>query len=55
MTVYAGIPAEVTDTATGRTYSSRWCHLCNTEIDQTELHKFAAHIGLTRSRGSTRH
>jgi hypothetical protein len=52
MTIYvdnAGIPATVTDTATGRSYTSRWCHLFSTEIDQTELHEFAARIGLQRA------
>jgi hypothetical protein len=52
MTIYvdnAGIPATVTDTATGRNYTSRWCHLFSSEIDQTELHAFAARIGLQRA------
>lgn len=52
MTIYvdnAGIPATVTDSTTRRTYTSRWCHLCGTEIDPTELHEFAARIGLKRA------
>jgi hypothetical protein len=51
MTVYvddAGIPADVTDQATGRTYKSQWCHLFSDRIDQAELHAFAASIGLRR-------
>ncbi len=52
MTVYvdsAGIPASVSDSATGRSYKSRWCHLFSSEIDQTELHAFAARTGLKRA------
>lgn len=52
MTVYvddAGIPAAVTDSMTGRTYTSRWCHLFSDQIDQAELHAFATHIGLQRA------
>lgn len=51
MTVYvddAGIAATITDGATGRAYTSRWCHLFSDHIDQTELHEFAARIGLKR-------
>lgn len=52
MTIYvdnAGIPADVADTATGRSYKSRWCHLFSDNIDQTELHEFAARISLKRA------
>ncbi|MGH3934652.1 MAG: DUF4031 domain-containing protein [Pseudonocardiaceae bacterium] len=52
MTIYvddAGVPATVGDPATGRRYRSRWCHLFSSEIDQTELHAFAARIGLRRA------
>lgn len=52
MTIYvdnAGIAADVTDPTTGRTYSSRWCHLFSFEIDQTELHEFARRIGMRRA------
>lgn len=52
MTVYvddAGIAAAVTDSETGRTYTSRWCHLFSDQIDPAELHAFAARIGLRRA------
>lgn len=52
MTIYvdnAGIQATVTDSASGRSYTSRWCHLFSDQIDQTELHAFAHRIGLKRS------
>lgn len=51
MTVYvddAGIAANVTDPATGRSYNSRWCHLFSDQIDQAELHDFARRIGMKR-------
>lgn len=46
MTIYvdtARIPARV-----GR-HDARWCHLMSDQIDPTELHEFAARIGLRRS------
>jgi Protein of unknown function (DUF4031) len=52
MTIYvdnANISADVTDVATGRMYKSQWCHLFSSEIDQTELHEFAARIGLKQA------
>ena len=49
MTVYvddSGIPAAVTNHATGRTHRSRWSHLmADTE---EELHIFAKRLGLRR-------
>jgi hypothetical protein len=51
VTVYvdeAALRAEVTDSATGRTYRSTWCHLFSDEIDPAELHEFARGIGLKR-------
>jgi hypothetical protein len=50
MSVYvddAHIPAAVTDRRTGRTYRARWSHL--TADTKTELHTFAARIGLSRA------
>ena len=46
MTIYVDnmyIPAKV-----GR-YQARWCHLLGDSPDMTELHEFAARIGLRRS------
>ena len=46
MTIYvdnAMIPAKV-----GR-FDARWCHLVSDQIDPTELHEFAARIGLRRA------
>lgn len=51
MTIYVDrfrIPADVTDIATGRTYSSRWSHLISDSLDPTELHAFAARVGMKR-------
>ena len=53
MTIYvddAGIAADVLNTETGQTHSSRWYHLISDQIDQTELHTFATGpLGLRRS------
>lgn len=52
MTVYVddlGIFANVLDSDTGRAYRSQWSHLFSSEIEQGELHEFAAGIGLKRS------
>jgi hypothetical protein len=50
VTVYvddSGIPADVTDEQTGRTYRGRrWCHL--TADTKAELHEFAARLGMQR-------
>lgn len=51
MTIYvddAGIQATVQDRSTGRSYASKWCHLFSDQIEQDELHAFAAQIGLKR-------
>lgn len=32
-----------------RTHTSRWCHLMSDQLDPTELHAFAARIGLRRA------
>jgi hypothetical protein len=43
------MPAEVTDPGSGRTYSSRWSHLISDSLDPTELHAFAAKLGMRRA------
>jgi hypothetical protein len=35
--------------ATVGRHTSRWCHLMSDQLDPTELHEFAARIGLRRS------
>jgi hypothetical protein len=42
------VPADVTDARSGRTYSSRWSHLVSDQIDPSELHAFAARVGMRR-------
>jgi hypothetical protein len=53
MTIYvddAGIQADVLNTETGKTHSSRWCHLMSDQLDPVELHEFATkQLGLRRS------
>lgn len=51
MTVYVdnfGVPADVTDEDTGRTYRAKWSHMLTDQADQTELHELAARIGMQR-------
>lgn len=51
MTIYVDrfrVAADITDTRTGRTYSSRWSHLISDDLDPTELHAFAARLGMKR-------
>lgn len=43
------MPADVTDPDSGRTYSSRWSHLISDSLDPTELHAFAAKLGMRRA------
>jgi hypothetical protein len=43
------MPADVTDPGSGRTYSSRWSHLISDSLDPTELHAFAAKLGMRRA------
>lgn len=46
----AGIQADVLNTETRQTHSSRWYHLISDQIDQAELHEFATQkLGLRRS------
>jgi hypothetical protein len=52
MTIYVddvGIPAEVYNPRSGKIVSSRWYHLISDQLDPTELHTFAARLGLHRS------
>lgn len=44
-----GIPAKVWNRRTGRYVESRWYHLISDQIDTTELHAFAARLGLHQS------
>lgn len=46
----AGIQADVLNTETGKTHSSRWFHLISDQLDPAELHEFATgKLGLRRS------
>ena len=51
MTVYVddfGVPADVTDGDTGRTYRAKWSHMLTDQADHAELHELAQRIGMQR-------